>query len=103
MVKKSFSYKQYNYCVCFPQGTDQTMLEKLHRQHSSNEHYLKPKSSLTKAFGINHFAGLVWYAADGVLDKNRDTFSSDLFDLLHTSKDAHLSSLFKGEKAMVCI
>lgn len=78
------------------------MLEKLHRQHSSNDHYLKPKSSLTKAFGISHFAGLVWYEADGVLDKNRDTFSPDLFDLLHTSKDNHLSSLFKGEKAMVC-
>ena len=86
-----------------PQGTDQTMLEKLHRQHTANEHYLKPKSSLTKAFGINHFAGLVWYSADGVLDKNRDTFSSDLFDLLHTTKNAHLSSLFAGEKAMVRI
>ena len=74
------------------------MLEKLHRQHTSNEHYLKPKSSLTKAFGINHFAGLVWYEAEGVLDKNRDTFSPDLFDLLHTTKDAHLNGLFKERK-----
>ena len=77
------------------------MLDKLHRQHSANDHYLKPKSTFTKAFGINHFAGLVWYQADGVLEKNRDTFSPDLFDLLHTSKNAHLNVLFSGEKAMV--
>ena len=38
---------------------------------------------------------------DGFLDKNRDTFSNDLFDLLQTSRSAHLLELFKGEKGMV--
>ena len=37
----------------------------------------------------------------GFLDKNRDTFSADLFDLLHTTKNPFLASLFSGDKAMV--
>lgn len=37
----------------------------------------------------------------GFLEKNRDTFSADLFDLLHTTKNPFLASLFSGDKAMV--
>jgi len=77
------------------------MLEKLHKQHSTNEHYIKPKSSQMKAFGIIHFAGTVFYSATGFLEKNRDTFSNDLFDLLSTTKNNYLKLLFKGVKAMV--
>jgi len=84
----------------FPKGTDLSMLKKLHNQHQGNEHYLKPKSDEVHAFGIAHFAGNVYYQAKGVLEKNRDTFSNDLFDLLQMSKDRHLLELFAGERAM---
>ena len=77
------------------------MLKKLHQQHSTNPYYLKPKSDQVHAFGINHFAGIVFYSADNVLEKNRDTFSNDLFDLLHLSQSEHLLKLFAGERAMV--
>ena len=77
------------------------MLKKLHNQHQHNEHYLKPRSDEVHAFGIAHFAGDVYYQAEGVLEKNRDTFSNDLFDLLHQSKSKHLLELFAGERAMV--
>ena len=77
------------------------MLDKLHKQHTSNRHYIKPKSSQVHAFGLVHFAGVVYYTADGFLEKNRDTFSNDLFDLLSTTTSPFLSGLFKGEKAMV--
>ena len=77
------------------------MLKKLHNQHQHNEHYLKPRSDEVHAFGIAHFAGDVYYRAEGVLEKNRDTFSNDLFDLLHQSKSKHLLELFAGERAMV--
>lgn len=83
------------------QGTDKTMLEKLHKQHTGSENYIKPKSSQVQAFGVVHFAGVVYYSAEGFLEKNRDTFSNDLFDLLATTKSAYLSGLFKNEKAMV--
>ena len=77
------------------------MLKKLHNQHQHNSHYLKPRSDEVHAFGIAHFAGDVYYQAQGVLEKNRDTFSNDLFDLLHKSKSKHLLELFAGERAMV--
>ena len=77
------------------------MLDKLHKQHMKNPHYIKPKSSLEHSFGIVHFAGVVYYGAEGFLEKNRDTFSNDLFDLLATTKSAYLATLFKGERAMV--
>ena len=87
--------------MCVTQGTDDTMLKKLHKEHHKNPHYIKPNSEAQRAFGIHHFAGFVWYQAEDMLEKNRDTFSADLFDLLHMSKSPFLLSLFSGEKAMV--
>lgn len=49
----------------FPKGTDFTMLTKLHGTHSSKSFYLKPKSDLTPAFGVQHFAGTVFYDVPG--------------------------------------
>ena len=77
------------------------MLDKLHKQHSNHPHYIKPKSQARRAFGIKHFAGDVYYDADEFLEKNRDTFSADLFDLLHSTKSKFLLQLFSGERAMV--
>ena len=77
------------------------MLKKLHGQHGKHSHYLKPKSDTQKAFGIVHFAGVVFYQSKGFLEKNRDTFSADLFDLLHLSKSTFVQKLFSGERAMV--
>jgi myosin-7 len=77
------------------------MLDKLHKQHTTNSNYVKPKSNQVRAFGIVHFAGVVNYSADGFLEKNRDTFSNDLFDLLATSKATFITQLFKNERAMV--
>ena len=77
------------------------MLEKLHKQHLKHPHYIKPKSQARRAFGIKHFAGVVYYDADEFLEKNRDTFSADLFDLLHSSGSKFLTTLFSGERAMV--
>uniref|UniRef100_A0A1I8GD03 Myosin VIIa n=1 Tax=Macrostomum lignano TaxID=282301 RepID=A0A1I8GD03_9PLAT len=84
----------------FPKGTDDTMLHKLHQNHSSNSLYLQPRAAVTKAFGLRHFAGDVYYSAQGFLDKNRDTFSADLVKLIQESSNKFLKSLFARDFAM---
>lgn len=49
----------------FPNGTDFSMLTKLHTNHEKNVHYMKPKSDTTPAFGVKHFAGDVFYDVPG--------------------------------------
>ncbi|CAD6187198.1 unnamed protein product [Caenorhabditis auriculariae] len=78
----------------FPKGTDKTMLLKLHSTHGKNEFYLQPRSELQRAFGVNHFAGPVFYSTRGFLEKNRDSFSADLLALISSSKMPFLVRLF---------
>ncbi|CAL8107310.1 unnamed protein product [Orchesella dallaii] len=84
----------------FPKGTDTTMLAKLHKAHSTNRNYLKPKSDINASFGFNHFAGVVFYDARGFLEKNRDTFSGDLLQLIEISGNKFLQMLFHDDIAM---
>jgi len=71
------------------------MLQKLHKQHSSNDLYIKPQFDSDKRFGIHHFAGVVYYKSDSFLEKNRDTFSVGLINLLGASKSQFLTKIFK--------
>eukprot|EP00118_Oscarella_pearsei_P013161 m.102210 g.102210 ORF g.102210 m.102210 type:complete len:2208 (+) comp37156_c0_seq4:160-6783(+) len=84
----------------FPRGTDLSMLAKLHKEHASKETYIKPKSTGDTRFGVVHFAGSVFYQSVGFLEKNRDTFSADLFDVVSETKNPFLKTVFKSEKAM---
>ncbi|XP_063242244.1 myosin-VIIa [Bacillus rossius redtenbacheri] len=84
----------------FPKGTDQTMLAKLHKTHGTHRNYLKPKSDINTSFGMNHFAGVVFYDTRGFLEKNRDTFSADLLQLIHISNNRFLQTLFADDIAM---
>ncbi|XP_050389741.1 myosin-VIIa [Patella vulgata] len=84
----------------FPKGTDTTMLNKLHQHHSDNQNYLKPKSSHVTSFGLNHFAGVVFYDAKRFLEKNRDTFSPDLVNLINNSKSKFINKLFNEDMSM---
>ena len=50
----------------FPKGTDATLLSKLNQQHGANKNYLKAKSNVNMSFGLNHFAGVVFYDTTGM-------------------------------------
>ncbi|CAH8838370.1 unnamed protein product [Trichobilharzia szidati] len=78
----------------FPQGTDNSFLHKINSRHSSNPYYVRTTSETDKRFGIQHFTGVVYYYVDGFLDKNRDTFSSNLVNLILQSENEFLRSLF---------
>ncbi|XP_039765227.1 myosin-VIIa isoform X1 [Pararge aegeria] len=84
----------------FPKGTDQTMLAKLHKTHGLHRNYLKPKSDINTSFGLNHFAGIVFYDTRGFLEKNRDTFSADLLQLIHISTNKFLQQIFQEDIIM---
>lgn len=84
----------------FPKGTDQTLLNKLHKTHGTNKNYLKPKSDINTAFGLSHFAGVVFYDARNFLEKNRDTFSADLIQLIQVSNNKFLQNLFVNDIGM---
>lgn len=77
---------------------------------------MKPKSDLNRSFGLNHFAGVVFYdcrsidevsltvgcvktflSLEGFLEKNRDTFSTDMLGLIATSKFSFLVHLFAND------
>ncbi|KAG8580734.1 hypothetical protein GDO81_007401 [Engystomops pustulosus] len=82
----------------FPQGTDATMLTKLNSIHGKSNIYIAPKSVRDTKFGIQHFAGLVYYETEGFLDKNRDLLSTDLLLLVHSSTSKFLKQVFQVEK-----
>ncbi|KAM8769526.1 myosin VIIAa isoform 1-T1 [Acanthopagrus schlegelii] len=84
----------------FPKGTDTTMLNKLNFQHKVNTNYIPPKNNHETQFGIQHFAGVVYYETRGFLEKNRDTLYGDIIQLVHSSKNKFIKQIFQADVAM---
>ncbi|XP_040587740.1 unconventional myosin-VIIa [Mesocricetus auratus] len=84
----------------FPKGTDATMLHKLNSQHRLNANYVPPKNSHETQFGINHFAGIVYYETQGFLEKNRDTLHGDIIQLVYSSRNKFIKQIFQADVAM---
>ncbi|XP_019209525.1 unconventional myosin-X [Oreochromis niloticus] len=78
----------------FPKATDDTLLEKLHSQHSKNPFYVKPRVAV-HYFGVKHYAGEVVYDVRGMLEKNRDTFRDDILNMLRESRLDFVYDLFE--------
>ncbi|XP_020612489.1 unconventional myosin-VIIa-like [Orbicella faveolata] len=85
----------------FPQGSDESFLQKINSQHGSSSCFVKSKSLSRASFGVVHFAGTIEYDVRGILDKNRDTFSADLVGLVCESNMEFLFNLFAKEMSMV--
>uniref|UniRef100_A0A3B5BAA6 Unconventional myosin-VIIa-like n=1 Tax=Stegastes partitus TaxID=144197 RepID=A0A3B5BAA6_9TELE len=80
----------------FPKGTDTTMLQKMNQLHGKGDIYIPPKNNYETQFGIQHFAGVVYYDSQ-FLEKNRDTLSLDLIQLVETSTNKLLKQAFQNE------
>ncbi|KAM6939036.1 unconventional myosin-VIIb [Lycodopsis pacificus] len=80
----------------FPKGTDTTLLHKLNKAHEKGGIYIPPKNNYETQFGVNHFAGQVYYDSNGFLEKNRDALSSDLIHLVETSTNKLLKQAFQN-------
>lgn len=83
----------------FPKGNDATMLSKMNNLHNGNKLYIPPKSNHSLHFGIQHFAGAVYYDCKGFLEKNRDALSMDLMNLIQKSSNKLLQQIFASEQA----
>uniref|UniRef100_A0A669QV53 Myosin VIIB n=1 Tax=Phasianus colchicus TaxID=9054 RepID=A0A669QV53_PHACC len=81
----------------FPKGTDATMLIKINSLHGKSRVYIPPKSDHDTKFGINHFAGAVFYESKDFLEKNRDTLSANVMQVVHSSKNKFLKEIFQVE------
>lgn len=83
----------------FPKGTDITLLSKLTSNHSTKSCFITPKSSHEHRFGVKHFAGDVFYEVKGFLDKNRDMLTPDMKDMIASSNNLFLKTLFANGPA----
>ncbi|XP_066196580.1 LOW QUALITY PROTEIN: unconventional myosin-VIIb-like, partial [Sylvia atricapilla] len=81
----------------FPKGTDATMLIKINSLHGKSKVYIPPKNVHDTKFGINHFAGVVFYESKDFLEKNRDTLSANVMQVVHSSKNRFLREIFQVE------
>ncbi|KAM4572314.1 unconventional myosin-Vc [Odontesthes bonariensis] len=81
----------------FPQGTDQSWLQKLYNYIGAGPLFEKPRLS-SEAFVIQHFADKVEYQCRGFLEKNRDALYEELVDAMRASKFSFLASFFQEEE-----
>ncbi|XP_072026265.1 myosin-IIIb-like [Amphiura filiformis] len=84
----------------FPKASDLSFVNKVISNNGKNPNFLMEKKSKGKTtlFGINHFAGAIWYDATKFLEKNRDSFSPNLSDCMQRSNNGLVSYLFKHEE-----
>ncbi|XP_030630586.1 unconventional myosin-VIIa [Chanos chanos] len=81
----------------FPKGTDTTLLNKMNQVHGRNSMYIASRTNHHNQFGIQHFAGEVYYDPKGFLEKNRDTLSTDIIKLIERSSNKLLREIFESE------
>ncbi|XP_030586985.1 unconventional myosin-Vc [Archocentrus centrarchus] len=86
----------------FPQGTDQSWLQKLSNYLHVSPLFEKPRLS-NEAFVIQHFADKVEYQCKGFLEKNRDALYEELVDMMRASKLPFLANFFQEEEQNAAI
>ena len=74
----------------FPKGTDRSLCDKLHANHSKNENFISRKTENNISFGIRHFAGNVYYECESTLTNDR---------LISDPSRGFLSCRCSGEKS----
>lgn len=88
--------------ISVPKGSDEGMLQKIYQKHADGKHpnciRPKPKDCVNsmKCFGVQHYAGPVFYDVSGFLDKNRDQVHADILGGLRTSNNALVQALFES-------
>jgi myosin heavy subunit len=82
-----------------PKGTDKSFVEKFHLKHVNSKSYGKVISNPTH-FIVKHYAGDVQYDSENFLTKNLDRLNEDLYEVIQTSANQFLRTLFPPEQTM---
>ncbi|KAM9308098.1 unconventional myosin-Ig-like [Gastrophryne carolinensis] len=88
-------------CLTVGDVTDTIFLESMNSKLAKHPHYTSRKLAPTdksmafnRDFRIKHYAGIVTYAVEGFLDKNKDTLFQDFKRLMYNSKDPVLRDMW---------
>jgi len=82
-----------------PKGSDQNFVSKLATVHKADPAFSTPKLGAMKElqFAVRHYAGAVTYTASEWLDRNKDTLSDDVVNLLRGSGNALVAEVFREQ------
>ena len=76
-----------------PSGSDKGFLRKLKEKQSKNPIFKKVMKN-PMHFIVKHYAGVVEYDGNGFLEKNRDTLSGDMVEMLQKSSHPFINVLY---------
>uniref|UniRef100_A0A7S2FEI0 Uncharacterized protein n=2 Tax=Octactis speculum TaxID=3111310 RepID=A0A7S2FEI0_9STRA len=87
-----------------PRGSDKSLLSKLQNKHGKHPNFKQRPPGKLKVpnaqmcFGVEHYAGDVFYDITNFLEKNKDQLHADLKGMVQKSSSAFVAGLF-AEKA----
>ena len=84
--------------ISVPKGSDDSLLQKMLTKHKAHPNMVAPRGKVCKdslkCFGINHYAGTVYYNITNFLEKNKDQLHGDLIAMLAESKIPLIAGMF---------
>ena len=80
-------------------GSDSAWVEKMAQQFPKGHAYYEPKRLSRTEFVVKHYAGPVDYESTGFLEKNKDSMSQDLTDVMGSTEHEDMSLIFKQQSA----
>ena len=92
-VAVDFPLNAHRSLPTMPQGTDRSMIEKLHQNLEKREGYSRPRGDAVQ-FSVAHYAGKVTYEGAGFLEKHRDALPMDIVACMRLSGNELLGELF---------
>lgn len=84
--------------IVVPKGSDQGFVDKMRQKHAKSSHF-SSSFKVPMQFNVKHYAGHVTYDGTGFLEKNRDTLTDDLLELLTESGSPFVKGLFPAEQS----
>ena len=79
-----------------PKGDDKSYLSKITKKFNKKHDYFVVKMKKRDQFAIRHFAGEVFYAVKGFMEKNKDQLSQLIVDTMKSSDNNLLFRLFNA-------